>query len=500
MSQLHDRAQSPPTPPGAPSPADVCFSSRRHHPADEDDPHDTFRAAAAFHATRLDWVYFSPREPIILRGAHSRNLTLGAALSSKVPEAPTAAVAEPLGARRLDGEPVVAPWKRTWSGSNRIWGCLNNPQYEEDYRDHARELVAAGADRLHRDEPRGNLMCTPWGGCFCEHCVRKFRAYLADNTTPAERGEMGIEHLEGYDCAGHFREIGAPAGDDFADWEGGRLKELFVEFQRQSTVEFHRRMREAVNEAAGFTVPWSCNNCGGNYEWDELHSIFDFAIGEVYETGEGAPWIRRTVRAAHENGKAQVFTVARPERHLNRCVIATSYACGAHTIVPWDVFTGGTSPRLFGEPEDYADLYGFARANAPVLDGYAEAAAAGPGIEDQDEVLRVEEGSGRVSAFLRVVPAWEDAPVALHVVDWSDAPEPVTLTLRREAVPEQSAPTAAILRTPAPYDAEAHRLAEQTGRFAHLVEEEEMELTEHSDGLRLHVPPPAPWSIVVLQW
>jgi hypothetical protein len=500
MSELHESVEPRSVPPGAPAPADVCFSSRWHHPADEDDPHDTFRAAADFHATRLDWVYFSPREPIILKGAHSRNYRLGGALSSKVPEAPTAAVAEPLGAKRMDGDPVVAPWKRTWSGSNRIWGCINNPEYQEDYLDFARDLVRVGADRLHRDEPRGNLMCVPWGGCFCQHCVRKFRAYLADNTSAARREELGIDRLEGYDCAAHFRSLGAPVGDDFGEWNGGRLKDMFTDFQRQSTVEFHRRIREQVNEDAGFLVPWSCNNCGGDYRWDDLHSIFDFAIGEVYDAGEGAPWIWRTVREARDNGKAQVFTVARPERHLNRCVIATSYACGGHTIVPWDVFTGGTSPRLYGDPAEYADLYGFVRANAPILDGYAEAAVAGSDMEARNDALRVEQGSGEAHAFLRLVPGWKEAPMAVHVVDWAHNPEPVTIALCRDVVPENAAPTAALLRTPAPYDAEQHRLAEQTGRFGHLVEEEEIDLIEDAQEIQLRLPAPRPWSIAVLQW
>ena len=44
-------------PPGAPKYSDVCFSSRWFHPSNDKDPHDTFKTAKAFGATRFDWVY-----------------------------------------------------------------------------------------------------------------------------------------------------------------------------------------------------------------------------------------------------------------------------------------------------------------------------------------------------------------------------------------------------------------------------------------------------------
>ena len=43
------------------------------------------------------------------------------------------------------------------------------------------------------------------------------------------------------------------------------------------------------------------------------------------------------------------------------------------SCLPADVATSG-------KPEEYADLYGFVRANAEYLDGYEEAAVAGPGL------------------------------------------------------------------------------------------------------------------------
>ena len=43
-------------PPGAPKYSDVSLSSRTPHPRKAGDPYDTFEAARAFHATRLDWV------------------------------------------------------------------------------------------------------------------------------------------------------------------------------------------------------------------------------------------------------------------------------------------------------------------------------------------------------------------------------------------------------------------------------------------------------------
>ena len=55
--RLSDVAKPLQRPLGAPELDDICFSSRWARPIDSEDPHDTFKAAKLFHATRIDWSY-----------------------------------------------------------------------------------------------------------------------------------------------------------------------------------------------------------------------------------------------------------------------------------------------------------------------------------------------------------------------------------------------------------------------------------------------------------
>lgn len=115
---------------------------------------------------------------------------------------------------------------------------------------------------------------------------------------------------------------------------------------------------------------------------------------------------------------------------LYRRVIATAYSCGGHVLAPYDVYHEN-HPRIFGKPEDYADLYGFARAMAGYLDGYEDAAVAGQGFADERfaELPSVEIAADSVYAFVRARPHDASAPVVIHMVDWRSRPEPTTIML-----------------------------------------------------------------------
>jgi hypothetical protein len=53
---LAEMAQRVQRPAGFPQPSAVCFSSRWRHPANAEDPHDTFQSAADFHASGFYWI------------------------------------------------------------------------------------------------------------------------------------------------------------------------------------------------------------------------------------------------------------------------------------------------------------------------------------------------------------------------------------------------------------------------------------------------------------
>ena len=137
---------------GAPRYSDVCFSSRRRHPANAEDLHDTFRDAKAFHATRLDWVYSF--DPAWIGECKSRGYWFGGALNTILTDAPGVKTREQGRILDKEGQPITAPWMKSWKA---YWGCVNSPQYRESFLAHAKLLIDGGADAIHMDDPVINL-------------------------------------------------------------------------------------------------------------------------------------------------------------------------------------------------------------------------------------------------------------------------------------------------------------------------------------------------------
>jgi hypothetical protein len=356
---------------------------------------------------------------------------------------------------------------------------------------------------MQRDEPRANLLATYWGGCFCDHCMTRFTAWLKEHTTPDERTALGIDSIEAFNYRSLLREQGAPVGDDFRKWEGGELKERFTEFQTQSTIAFHKRTREAMNQHAGRRVPVSCNN--GTDRWGPIERCFDWVFGEL-SYGEAKPsHLLATMRQAAEYGRIQVVTMPKSTKwetapdlqQRTRRTIAMAYACGGHCMVPWDTFMPGDTPRYFGTPEQYADLYGFIRANAPYLDNYEEAAVFGPGLEETRyggtppvTIL----GNDRACAITRVVPGRQDLAAVIHLIDWSESPAPLNVRINQQRFSDQSALSVRLL-TPPPFTPEQHQQAQESKDYASLATESTLEIDAEGS---LTLPALNPWGMLVV--
>ena len=404
-------------PAGAPRYSDVCFSSRWFHPTNAKDPHDTFKTAKAFHATRLDWVY--TMDPKFIGRAKALGMGFYTALNTILTDGPGLRTREKGRILNLKGERVCAPWMVAWSG---YWGCANSPDYRRTFLGHAKRCIDAGTDGFQVDDPGLNVAAIAWGGCYCPHCVAGFREFLKTNTTADERAKLGITDIEAFDYKAYVlaRDEKVPA----------RLRGLFRRFQVEAVTTYYADMRAAIDAHAKRRVPMSSNNYGGR--WGFPYDFFDYGIAEYPHRAAKPAALRAAFVDARRRGKAQLFTFVSRDVALTRRMIATCYACGGHLIVPWDVYMGTGKPRYYAGPADYADLYAFVRVQAALFDGYEEAAAAGKGIRDRRhrKLLPVAiAGAGDVYAFARAKPGDREAPVVVHLVDWSEQPKAFKVTL-----------------------------------------------------------------------
>jgi len=327
-------------------------------------------------------------------------------------------------------------------------------------------------------------------------------------------------------------------GDKFSRWNGGRLQQLFRQYQHHVSLGFMARTRDALDGAAGFPVAMSCNN--GVRIFDEITQQFDWFFGELSRDHATPATLYSTAAMATRLDRRQIVTMPKKgahstysdpdgwERHT-RQTIATSYGVGGVCMVPWDVYMPNAiskdrrrsaTPRYFGEPQDYADLFGFIRANTIFLDGYEDAAAIGPGMFETRWGRRFPVtigGANDVHAFVRAKPRDETAPVVVHLVDWRDASQPVTLRLRTEAFFADTIPNVT-LHTPAPYDPAQHKAAEaeaqrlrqaggpvggplgpqQAQAYTALSQAQALESAIDGPHTVVEIPALTPWGIVVL--
>lgn len=490
---------------GAPKASDVIMRSLTLRVAKGNSTHDTFQALSDFHVTRLEWAYIRDAQ-FIDRVRASGRLFGGAASSalSHIAKTEKDLDYEDLACVNLEGVPVIPTWKRAWRPPGNLWMCANNPAVESCYVEYLKSCLNAGAQVMQRDEPGGNENAISWGGCFCDHCMRAFRDYLAKNATAEKQKLLGIDDTNTFDYRDLLRRDGAPVGDDFRRFDGGELKQMFVQFQTEATVAFHRRTREALNEYVGRHVAMSCNN--GCRRWTPTELEFDWCFGELSYRHAEPGFIHDAMQQATEHGRCQVVTMPKKSdrEHLDawcrltRLTIAMAYACGGHCMVPWDVYMPSDAPRYFGTPEQYADLYGFIRASSQYLDGYEYAGAFGKEIEcnlyGDDPPVRMADSS-QVCAIVRAVPGRADGAVVVHLVDWSDNPRPFRLTLNPMKIFGDKALKMKLLR-PAPYDKATHENAEQTRSYDPLSKTGPVESGYVST---VSVPALNPWGLLVIE-
>ena len=231
-----------------------------------------------------------------------------------------------------------------------------------------------------------------------------------------------------------------------------------------------------------------------------LHETHQMGMFECYPDREGHPGFlyEERILPMREVGRTFIGTFVSTDIPLTRRFISQMYAFGKWVIVPWDVFDTGGRPRIFSTPADYADLYGFVRANAEKLDNYYEAAIAG---EDFDETryddtppVLLQGGSQMVRAVVRAQPGKPNAPVVIHLIEWADHPEPFTLVINLQRF-FGNRPVRVTLSTPPAYDAMTHRAAQQSGDYSKLTVEK---ILAQGNMASIEIPEIYPWGLLTV--
>jgi hypothetical protein len=185
-----------------------------------------------------------------------------------------------------------------------------------------------------------------------------------------------------------------------------------------------------------------------------------------------------------------------------RRVAATTYACGGHMLVPWDIYMPGDAPRYFGRPDDYADLFGFIRATAGYLAGYETAAIVGPGTSAwgpapwANEAVQIEKEG--LYVFVRAKPGNAGALVAVHLVDWSDSPSRTAVRFDVRRFFGTTGASVRLLGMPK-FDAKKHAAAATTGDYSALKEWTQVEVRREGSSMEVSVPPLYPSGILVVE-
>jgi hypothetical protein len=222
-----------------------------------------------------------------------------------------------------------------------------------------------------------------------------------------------------------------------------------------------------------------------NYDFDFHYSDNNFT------PGPGAMW-----QASKDHRAQQSAFLMHPNRPMTkedrRSLIGLGYATGSHVITPWDEYTSSAAGggRLFEDPADFADLYGFARSldQQGYLNGYEDAAVGGFDLSENryGTAPIVVSGASQLSVFGRAKPGDANAPVVLHLVESGNA-QSSTLRLNSDALLGTDNVGFSLL-TPTAYDANAHGTAYDTNNYLSLSQSTNLSYYVDGDDLVLNLP------------
>ncbi len=346
--------------------SNIFFSSRFQRSVGDSGANMTsFDAAKRFMVSAAKWSY-ETRAPII-GGYKDLGISFQGAIGTTTPTSGN------IGAgKNLEGTNAVAPWM-TWGA---VWGCINNPDNLVAVHNSAKGFISGGASSIHHDDALTNTAMVIWGGgCFCDYCMTGFKSYLKTNfSAQTLNADYGITDIDTFNYKSYLSAKGITTQAVYFTTSSSSLpiKVLFNSFQSQSSVKYLDDLRSDLNAFAGRNIALSANLYGA-YDINRNNNgginRFDYFISEHTEA---TSTVATSSRGGLFKKDAGIGVIISPYPTQNdnskiKADAAAAYAFGQYYLVPWDIYTGGSS-RYFGDNRQIGDVFEFIAENNFLFD------------------------------------------------------------------------------------------------------------------------------------
>jgi len=280
---------------------------------------------------------------------------------------PVTDILEECAQRDIYGEPCHARWIECPDRDH--WNFMmdrNNPVWREYLKAVVRIQIDAGVQGVHFDESEVPITSLQYGGCFCDTCMRGFRAYLSE--LPADEGP---EDLADVDLATfHYGAWLLERGHDFkTNREAAPLFYDYLRFQRRNIARYFGELADYAREYAA-SVGREIRISGNFFHlFDHYYALepkVDVIVTEMRNTTYRQPsWYRY---AAGFGGPKPVVVVENPYggvvpelvealQHGRaydrfRRSLYEAAALGANMSVPYGAWMGSVIEDAFYPPHD----------------------------------------------------------------------------------------------------------------------------------------------------
>jgi hypothetical protein len=290
----------------------------------------------------------------------------------------------------IEGNPIEVPWLTDHKQKlPNYWGCTTGPYYRDYCKQRALEAVRGGVAGLHIDDHAGTAACASYaGGCFCQHCIEGFRAYLKANYGAADLADVGVADVDTFDYAQYVKQY-ATTRQEYIDRRFSiPLFIPFIAFEIQGEASLVADIRVACEEAVGHSLSLSANTClpgpvqlGDYQHLDTLCGETNLGAAEgrpsdishfAYRVADG---LRRPL-ASTASGWDWAWIAANNKPGLVKTWVAESYAFGHRLMAPhhqWCYTTEKGTHWWDCRTEDFAPLYRWVTEHRDLFDGFETA-------------------------------------------------------------------------------------------------------------------------------